>query len=44
MAIKDTSKKPYIQDIDTRVKIGIDLPIRRIYYKLMKVRDFFNPI
>ena len=29
MAIKDTSKKPYIQDNDTRVKIGIDLPIRR---------------
>ena len=29
MAIKDTSKKPYIQDNDTNVKIGIDLPIRR---------------
>jgi len=29
MAIKDTSRKPYIQDNDTRVKIGIDLPIRR---------------
>ena len=29
MAIRDTSKKPYIQDNDTKVKIGIDLPIRR---------------
>ena len=29
MAIKDTSRKPYIQDNDERVKIGIDLPIRR---------------
>ncbi len=29
MAIKDTSRKPYIQDNDTNVKIGIDLPIRR---------------
>ena len=29
MAIKDTSRKPYIQDNDTRVKVGIDLPIRR---------------
>ena len=29
MAIKDTSRKPYIEDNDTRVKIGIDLPIRR---------------
>ena len=29
MAIKDTSRKPYIQDNDTKVKIGIDLPIRR---------------
>jgi len=29
MAIRDTSRKPYIQDNDTRVKIGIDLPIRR---------------
>tara|TARA_R100000664_G_C2734009_1_gene123921 strand:+ start:714 stop:1202 length:489 start_codon:yes stop_codon:yes gene_type:complete len=29
MAIKDTSRKPYIQDNDTRIKIGIDLPIRR---------------
>jgi phage baseplate assembly protein W len=29
MAIKDTAKKPYIQDNDTNVKIGIDLPIRR---------------
>ena len=27
--IKDTSRKPYIQDNDTKVKIGIDLPIRR---------------
>ena len=29
MAIKDTSRKPYIQDNDTNVKIGVDLPIRR---------------
>ena len=29
MAIKDTSRKPYIQDNDTNVKIGIDLPVRR---------------
>ena len=29
MAVKDTSRKPYIQDNDTKIKIGIDLPIRR---------------
>ena len=29
MAVKDTSKKPYIVDNDTNVKVGIDLPIRR---------------
>ena len=29
MAIKDTSRKPYIQDNDANVKVGIDLPIRR---------------
>ena len=29
MAIKDTSRKPYISDNDTNIKIGIDLPIRR---------------
>ena len=29
MAIRDTSRKPYIQDNDENVKIGIDLPIRR---------------
>jgi len=29
MAIKDTSRKPFIEDNDTRIKIGIDLPIRR---------------
>ena len=29
MAIKDTSRKPYIQDNDDNIKIGIDLPIRR---------------
>ena len=29
MAIKDTSRKPYIVDNDTNVKIGIDLPIRK---------------
>tara|TARA_R100000008_G_scaffold85319_1_gene74917 strand:+ start:1343 stop:1837 length:495 start_codon:yes stop_codon:yes gene_type:complete len=28
MAIKDTSKKPYIIDRDSNVKVGIDLPIR----------------
>ena len=29
MAIKDTSRKPFIQDNDTNIKVGIDLPIRR---------------
>ena len=29
MAIKDISKKPYIEDNNSRIKIGIDLPIRR---------------
>ena len=29
MAIKDISRKPFIEDNDTNVKIGIDLPIRR---------------
>ena len=29
MAIRDTSRKPFIQDNDTKVKVGIDLPIRR---------------
>ena len=29
MAIRDTSRKPYTQDNDTKIKIGIDLPIRR---------------
>ena len=29
MAIKDTARKPFIEDNDTNVKIGIDLPIRR---------------
>ena len=29
MAIKDTSKKPYIEDNDTNVFIGLDLPIRK---------------
>tara|TARA_R110001592_G_scaffold13894_2_gene63205 strand:+ start:497 stop:985 length:489 start_codon:yes stop_codon:yes gene_type:complete len=29
MAIKDISRKPYIVDNDTNVKVGIDLPIRR---------------
>jgi|TARA_B100000287_G_scaffold435466_1_gene503930 phage baseplate assembly protein W len=29
MAIRDKSRKPYIQDNDDKVKIGIDLPIRR---------------
>ena len=29
MAIRDTTRKPFIQDNDTRVKVGIDLPIRR---------------
>ena len=29
MAIRDTSRKPFIQDNDTNVKVGIDLPIRR---------------
>ena len=29
MAIKDTSRKPYVEDNDTNIKVGIDLPIRR---------------
>ena len=29
MAIKDTSRKPFTEDNDTNVKVGIDLPIRR---------------
>ncbi len=29
MAIKDTTRKPFIEDNDTNIKIGIDLPIRR---------------
>ena len=29
MAIKDTNRKPYIQDNDTNVFIGLDLPIRK---------------
>jgi len=29
MAVKDTSRKPFIEDNDTNIKIGIDLPIRR---------------
>ena len=29
MAIRDVSRKPYVEDNDTKVKIGIDLPIRR---------------
>ena len=29
MAIRDLSRKPYIEDNDTKVKIGIDLPIHR---------------
>ena len=28
MAIKDTSKKPYIIDNDSNIKVGIDLPFR----------------
>ena len=29
MAIRDISRKPYVQDNDENVKIGVDLPIRR---------------
>tara|TARA_R100001591_G_C4332338_1_gene178427 strand:- start:696 stop:1211 length:516 start_codon:yes stop_codon:yes gene_type:complete len=29
MAIRDKSRKPYIEDNNSNVKIGIDLPIRR---------------
>jgi phage baseplate assembly protein W len=29
MAIKDTNRKPFIEDNDTNVFIGIDLPIRK---------------
>ena len=29
MAVRDTSKKPYLQDEDEKIKIGIDVPIRR---------------
>ena len=33
MAIRDTSKKPYIIDNDTDVFVGLDLPIRKSYGK-----------
>jgi phage baseplate assembly protein W len=29
MAIRDTSRKPFVEDNDTNIKIGVDLPIRR---------------
>ena len=29
MAVKDVSKKPYIIDRDSNIKVGLDLPIRR---------------
>ena len=29
MAIKDTTKKPYIIDRDSNIQVGMDLPIRR---------------
>ena len=29
MAIKDSSRKPYVEDNNTNIKVGIDLPIRR---------------
>ena len=29
MAIKDTTKKPFINDRDENIFIGLDLPIRR---------------
>ena len=29
MAIKDISRKPYIEDNNTNIRIGIDLPIRK---------------
>ena len=29
MAIKDTTKKPFIEDRNTNISIGIDLPIRK---------------
>jgi len=29
MAIKDTSRKPFIEDRDTNIFIGLDLPIRK---------------
>jgi phage baseplate assembly protein W len=29
MAVKDISRKPYIVDNDSNIKVGIDLPIRR---------------
>ena len=29
MAIKDTSRKPYIEDNDTNIFIGLDLPLRK---------------
>ena len=31
MAIKDTSRKPFIEDNNTNVKIGIDLPIVLVF-------------
>ena len=29
MAIKDTSKKPFVEDRDSNIFIGIDLPFRK---------------
>ena len=31
MAIKDLSRKPFIEDNDTNVRIGIDLPIVLVF-------------
>ena len=29
MAVRDISRKPFVEDNDTNIKIGVDLPIRR---------------
>ena len=41
MAIKDTSRKPFIQDNDANVKVGIDLPIAAIDEISFMVKDFY---
>ena len=37
MAVRDTSKKPYLQDEDDKIKIGLDLKVfaKRIDYLII---------